>query len=202
LAEFYNTHPAPVNTAFGGLWGGRNAPDPSGSATLNGLTWGTGLGISRPFSRALRPGRPLRTSPARPLVASARLSRRSRRHAVNIVKDRSIGEEVPLAGRLRAGGCYSEHRSQDENNRVHVHSLDNVGCLNAVGKQQPSIAFVGQIANLRPIVNRPVGSEHAFAALPARVRPSASGGLTIRRRFPTCPTSRKSSKSRQRLSTR
>ncbi|MGO9255439.1 MAG: hypothetical protein ACLQU1_03940 [Bryobacteraceae bacterium] len=29
MAEFYNTHPAPVNTAFGGLRGGRNAPDPS-----------------------------------------------------------------------------------------------------------------------------------------------------------------------------
>jgi len=26
--RIYNTHPAPVNTAFGGLWGGRNAPDP------------------------------------------------------------------------------------------------------------------------------------------------------------------------------
>ncbi|MGO9258189.1 MAG: hypothetical protein ACLQU1_18025 [Bryobacteraceae bacterium] len=36
MAEFYNTHPAPVNTAFGGLRGGRNAPDPS--ITNNAIT--------------------------------------------------------------------------------------------------------------------------------------------------------------------
>jgi hypothetical protein len=49
LAEFYNTHPAPVNTAFGGLRGGWNAPDPS----IMGQKWNGLKGLQEETSKEL-----------------------------------------------------------------------------------------------------------------------------------------------------